>query len=166
MDFLVLVSWLRADFLLWIKLLTKTEVFQLGSWNFSLLSSLSTSVFILVRYLLVLFWLSFDRFGNIMCEVTELDWASMEHGLNYLRWVEGQCPWIAWADHGQVLSCIVASSHKTCIPYIVRVEYRSIPGQFDTQNLVVVPPDSHDGVTSECGLAVPCQFTFFPIADS
>lgn len=46
------------------------------------------AVFILVRYLLVLFYLSLDRFGSIMCEILEQNWASMEHGLNYLKRVE------------------------------------------------------------------------------
>lgn len=61
----------------------------------------------------------------------------------------------------RVLHYIVANSPKTCMPCIVKLEDRSIPGQFDMHNLTVVPPDSHGGVTSEYGLAVPCQFTFF-----
>lgn len=89
----------------------------------------------------------------------------MEHGLNYFKWVEGECQWIAWADHDQLsLPCAelyCGQSHKTCIPYVVKLQDGSTPGQFAMQNLTVVPPDSHDGVTSECGLAVPCHLFFF-----
>ena len=153
------------EFLLEITLLTKTQVDWLGSWNFIPLPLLSMAVFILVRYL-PLFYLSFDRFGNIMCEI-ESNWASMEHGLNYLKWVE-------WHDNGNelhgltlasfpswVLKCIVANSHNTWIRYLVKLEDRSVPGEFHRQNLTAVHPDFQDRVTSECGLAVPCQSAFF-----
>lgn len=33
----------------------------------------------------LLFCLSFDRFGNVTCEIIEPNWASMGHGLSYLK---------------------------------------------------------------------------------
>lgn len=60
-----------------------------------------------------------------------------------------------------VLNCIVANSHKMWIRYLVKLEDRSVPGAFHRQNMTAVPPDVLCAVTSECDLAVPCQFAFF-----
>lgn len=43
------------------------------------------SVFILVRYLPFLFYLSFDRFGDMVYEINEPNWGSMEDGVNCLN---------------------------------------------------------------------------------
>lgn len=61
----------------------------------------------------------------------------------------------------RVLNSILANSQKTWIRHLVKLEDGSVSGEFPRQNLTAVPPDFQDGVTSECGLAVLCQFAFF-----
>lgn len=80
------------------------------------------SVFILVRYLLVLFWLSFGRFGNRVCEVKEPNWGSLEHNLFKMSGGDSvsELHGLTTASFPHhILNCIVASSHNTHIPYIV-----------------------------------------------